>query len=329
MGTNNRLDFLSRSSRRRQQPTGSRPSWQDRHCEWLSRSRSTARAFLAAGPSRLGEPPTRITVSIKDSSGKTCAPSRLGAHAAGLVNVVRGTAVIGQRPHAAGWQLHRVRSDSAQLVRAPLDASTQTTGILTSVNYATVTRKLRFRGPPRMASAPARRICSAQRHASNRALLTEAKMSYSQTMYTGVSDSTPTGARRRRRHISPRTPLASGPAGDLRRHAGHACLRRRMPGRAVMSRQQRLHSGSLSNTGVSTDIGHVRRRLLRRRRYRSTALRHFYSATARWKIDRQLRHHEPDGMNWRLHGAGERQGSPPRERPAVLRSACQPQLTAT
>jgi flagellar basal-body rod modification protein FlgD len=81
----------------------------------------------------LGDGADKVTVSIKDSSGNTVRTMQVGAHAAGLVNVAGdGRDDNGLNQPAGNYT---VQVDARNASGAPVDASMQTTGILTSVNY--------------------------------------------------------------------------------------------------------------------------------------------------------------------------------------------------
>lgn len=81
----------------------------------------------------LGDNADKISVSIKDASGKTVRTMQVGAHAAGLVNLSWDGRDDNGISQPAGN--YTVQVDARNASGSPVDASTQTTGILTSVNY--------------------------------------------------------------------------------------------------------------------------------------------------------------------------------------------------
>ena len=88
----------------------------------------------------LGENADKVSVSIKDASGKTVRSLQVGAHQAGLVNVAWDGRDENGVSQPAGR--YTVQVDAKNAAGAPVSASQETTGKLTSVNYANGYAKL-------------------------------------------------------------------------------------------------------------------------------------------------------------------------------------------
>jgi flagellar basal-body rod modification protein FlgD len=82
----------------------------------------------------LGDNATQVAVQIQDASGKTVRTMQVGAHQAGLVKVAWDGRDDNGTTQPAGSYTVAVSAKNA--AGSPVDASQQTTGLLSSVNYA-------------------------------------------------------------------------------------------------------------------------------------------------------------------------------------------------
>lgn len=81
----------------------------------------------------LGDNAEKISVSIKDATGKTVRTMQVGSHSAGLVNIAWDGRDDNGTSQPAGT--YTVSVDAKNAAGSPVSASQQTTGMLKSVNY--------------------------------------------------------------------------------------------------------------------------------------------------------------------------------------------------